>query len=427
MPRGFVIIALAACAGFSSLAGPDDSRPREHPRRGRAAGSRLARRALNRYQNIRSASFQDWDDAGTRAMYITTRFADTPQVHHVCLPGGARRQLTFYRRAGARASRRGPGTTSSSSPWTKEGPRITSSSSRIAPAAKPRRITDGKSRNIAPAWSPSGELLAWSSNARNGRDMDLYLAAPADLHFQRRLKEVSGQWTVADWSPDGSKVVAEEYLSINESYMHVIDIATGQTTTITPRRTDPKAEPVFAGSSPLVQGRQVDLLHHRRGVGVPPAAPVRPGNRNRDGEYYLPNISWDVEEFDLSDDGKTIAAVVNEDGSDVVYTECSVRDSLTAQRVFHGADFGLEVPQELSRAGLHASSARQSSDAYSFDLTFVPGQQLHRWTESETGGLDTSTFAEPALIQYPSLRRPEDPGIRLSTVGRPSSPAAGRS
>ena len=52
-------------------------------------------RALNRYQNIRSASFQDWDDAKGRAIYITTRFADTPQVHHVASPGATRRQLTF--------------------------------------------------------------------------------------------------------------------------------------------------------------------------------------------------------------------------------------------------------------------------------------------------------------------------------------------
>ncbi len=36
--------------------------------------------ALSRYQNIRSVSFQDWDDSRGRAMYVSTRFADTPQV-----------------------------------------------------------------------------------------------------------------------------------------------------------------------------------------------------------------------------------------------------------------------------------------------------------------------------------------------------------
>ena len=46
--------------------------------------------ALNRYQNIRAATFQDWDDTRDRTMYITTRFADTPQVHHVAGPEATR-------------------------------------------------------------------------------------------------------------------------------------------------------------------------------------------------------------------------------------------------------------------------------------------------------------------------------------------------
>ncbi len=46
------------------------------------------RTALNRYQNIRSASFQDWASDGS-GMYIITRFADVPQVHFVAMrPAG---------------------------------------------------------------------------------------------------------------------------------------------------------------------------------------------------------------------------------------------------------------------------------------------------------------------------------------------------
>jgi fumarate hydratase class II len=52
--------------------------------------------ALNRYQNIRTADFQGWLTA-RREVLITTRFAETPQVHHVAFPGGARTQLTFGR------------------------------------------------------------------------------------------------------------------------------------------------------------------------------------------------------------------------------------------------------------------------------------------------------------------------------------------
>ncbi|MEE8251575.1 MAG: hypothetical protein V3R24_07530, partial [Gemmatimonadales bacterium] len=50
---------------------------------------------LNRYQNVRTASFQDWTADG-RAIYITTRFGEVSQLHRVDRPGGARRQLTFF-------------------------------------------------------------------------------------------------------------------------------------------------------------------------------------------------------------------------------------------------------------------------------------------------------------------------------------------
>jgi len=33
-----------------------------------------------------------------------------------------------------------------------------------------------------------GELLAWSGNAREGHDMDVYVVAPSDPHFVRRFK-----------------------------------------------------------------------------------------------------------------------------------------------------------------------------------------------------------------------------------------------
>jgi hypothetical protein len=48
-----------------------------------------------RYGSYRSASFLDWSPTG-REMLIATRFGDTPQLHLVKMPGGAREQLTFY-------------------------------------------------------------------------------------------------------------------------------------------------------------------------------------------------------------------------------------------------------------------------------------------------------------------------------------------
>ena len=48
-----------------------------------------------RYTDFRDASLQDWHPT-QREMLISTRFADTVQIHRVKFPGGARYQLTFF-------------------------------------------------------------------------------------------------------------------------------------------------------------------------------------------------------------------------------------------------------------------------------------------------------------------------------------------
>jgi hypothetical protein len=60
---------------------------------------------VDRYSNFRGASLDSWDPA-KREMLISTRFADTSQIHLVKIPGGARTQITFYadRVAGAQYS-----------------------------------------------------------------------------------------------------------------------------------------------------------------------------------------------------------------------------------------------------------------------------------------------------------------------------------
>src|SRR5450755_332793 len=48
-----------------------------------------------RYGSYRAASLADWNPV-SREMLIATRFGDTPQLHLVKTPEGARQQLTFF-------------------------------------------------------------------------------------------------------------------------------------------------------------------------------------------------------------------------------------------------------------------------------------------------------------------------------------------
>jgi dipeptidyl aminopeptidase/acylaminoacyl peptidase len=390
-----ILVFLPAAAGAQEVPVPESIRAEGLP-----PVPVSLRAALNRYQNIRSATFQGWDDTRDREMYVTTRFADTPQVHHVASPGASRRQLTFLDERVLDVLPRpkhdqflfstDEGGAENFQLWLQD-----------RTGGEPRRITDGKSRNTGACWSPSGELLAWSGNSRNGRDMDLYLTAPADPHFQRRLKEVSGHWTVGDWSPDETKVVAEEYLSINESYLHVIEVSSGRVTMITPRRTDTKAAPVSVSSPRWSKdGRSVFYITDK-GSEFRRLARYDLGSGTE--TVLTAGIPWDIESYDQSDDGLVLAVVANEDGIDVLHRfEVATAREFAAPKVPGGQIQGLEFRKNSHELGFTHSSAAGPADAYSLNLDDWQGVPT-RWTESETGGLDTSEFPEPALIRYTSF------------------------
>jgi len=374
------------------------------------------RQALIRYQNIRSASFGDWASGG-KGMYILTRFGDVPQVHLVSGPGQARTQLTFLQERIQGVFAR-PGHDQFLYVTDEGGAENSQFCLQNRAGGEPVRITDGKSRNIGPKWSRSGDLLAWSSNARNGVDMDLYVASGSDPHLVRILKEVKGDWSVADWSPDGSKVAAVEYISVNESYISIVEIATGRTQLLTPRPKDPKGETAFASDPKWsADGRSVFYLtdqgsEFRRLV----RHELSSGKVEPQSEFAA-----DIDQFDLSDDGRRVAAVVNADG----FSQLAYWPGGTIGMPYNvlkqgptGTISKLRFRPGDIELGFTFSSARTSADAYglaSVDIASATGIRT-RWTHSETGGLDAGSFAEPELTNYASFDGRETPAF----VYRPS-------
>ncbi|HEV3168081.1 MAG TPA: hypothetical protein VGZ22_29025, partial [Isosphaeraceae bacterium] len=176
---------------------------------------------LERYQNSRSASLEGWV-GDKREILILTRFGNTSQVHRVAFPGGDRRQLTFLRDRVLGSSPR-PHRDQFFYSSDQGGAENFQIFLQDLKSGAVNRLTSGQTRNIAPRWSNSGSLLAYSNNSRNGKDMDIYVADTNEESSPRQLKEVRGHWSVTDWSPDDRRVAAVEMISANESYVHLIN------------------------------------------------------------------------------------------------------------------------------------------------------------------------------------------------------------
>ena len=122
---------------------------------------------LNRYQNVRSAGFVAWDEAG-EGVFVRTRFGDVPQLHHVAQPGGARTQLTFFDEPIGGVLRQPGG---SRMVFTMDaGGSEFSQIFMLDPTGLEDAVmlTDGESRNGAVLWDRDGRRLAYQSTARNG-------------------------------------------------------------------------------------------------------------------------------------------------------------------------------------------------------------------------------------------------------------------
>lgn len=351
---------------------------------------------VRRYTEFRTAGLASWHPV-RREMLIGTRFGDTPQVHIVRTPLGARTQLTFFsERVGGAQFRPKTG---DYFVFSKDigGSEFFQLYRYDMASGDVTLLTDGKSRNVGSTWSHGGEWLAYGSTRRNGKDVDIYLVNPADPKTTRMLMQVEGGgWGVQDFSPDDKKLVVSEGVSANESYMWLVDAQTGEKTLITPKGGAEKIH--YGGGAFSKDGRGVytttdkDSEFHRLAY-VDLAT--------KEHTYLTDHIKWDVDDFALSPDGKTIAFVTNEDGIARLHLlDTKSRKEKKAPDLPAGLIGGLEWHENGRDLGFSMTSARSAADVYSAD---VQTGKVERWTESETGGLNVSNLPEPQLVRWQSF------------------------
>jgi dipeptidyl aminopeptidase/acylaminoacyl peptidase len=354
------------------------------------------RARLRQYLETRSAVV-DSITADGKSLLVRTRFADTAQLHFVKSPLGARRQLTFEGEpiAGGRLV---PG--DASALWFARDLggnedyqlyRLDLKSGRAA------LLTDGKSRHEGLLVERGGKRIAYAGNGRNGRDMDIYVADGTNPDSARRVLEVQGSYAPLDFSRDGTRLLVRHTVSILESHLYVVELASGKAQRITPPDVkashrigffDVTGTRVYTSSDR--EGEMIELYEVE--LGAAGAGTFRPLSRD---------IPWNVEHADLSPDGRTLAFVTNEEGYGVLHLlDTRTRKHRLAKGLPRAILGGLRYAESADVLGLSLAQPTSATDAYTYD---VKRGQLTRFTESEMGGLDAGSFVAPELVRVKSF------------------------
>lgn len=409
-----MIKLLMACAALAALTPAASAQTIETRQVGSATLQNVpeipddVRAAVQRYQNSRSATFQDWLPDGS--MLIITRFGATQQVHRVAAPGADRFQLTF----GAEPVTEAlviPGSDrfvyvrdTGGDEWFQLYARGLAGDATL--------LTEPGTRNQAPVFSSDGRMLVWARATRGSSAYTLFGTDPAAGGMPRSLYQSDGAIAPADIAADKSRLIFVRSLSNREDQLFELDLTTGKAIRIAPKA----ATAVYQQPRYLPGGKRLIAISDRDSD---TRQLVEIDLATGQQTVLTPDLEWDIEAFDLSKDGRLLAYAINEDGfSRVVVQDRTSRQTLPQPSLPKGVLTGLKFSTDGGKLAIGLTSATSAGDVWAWDIN---GATLARWTTSELGELDPAALAEPELIRFRSFDGLSIPAF----VYRPKNLSAG--
>ncbi len=352
------------------------------------------RERLRQYQNIRPASFVDWSQDGENLL-ISTRFGETSQFHLVEQPLGARQQLTFYdepARGGDWAPEGGP----NGFLFTKDvgGAEVFRLHYFDMDTGAVRILSSEGARVEAYSWSDDGSMIMWNETTTDSPVRRTFMASSTATDKPEQVFEGEGYWLPAGLSPDNKQLLLFNYVSRNESTIHLLDLKSKESTQI-----NPSNEKIAYGS--VFFSGDGKALYYVADEGSEFQQLTRYELGSNKKTVLTGDIPWDVQGASLSPDGKLLVFTTNEGGlSKLHIREPATNTPVPAPDLPPGLVVGVGFSPDSQKIGFTLNSASAPSDTYVYDLT---SKALTRWTKGEVGGLDTDGFVNPTLVRFPTF------------------------
>ncbi len=272
----------------------------------------------------------------------------------------------------------------------------------------PERITDAPQVQHfvgMDSWAPDGASFAYAANARTPTDMECWVRDLAS--GETRPVFGAGMFSYpGPWSPDGTRLLAIDFRNNSDTSVHLVDLEEGGSRELTPHDEEGLYFP--AAWAPDGSGFYLvtDEGSEFRGIAF--------YDLSTDRYEWVDEPTQDVEDLQLSGDGRLLAFVVNDNGYDRlrVHDLESGRD-LPAPELpggsrphLTGAEPPLALSQDGSRAALIVSSPRRPPEAWVVETGTGHAAPV---TDSRLGGLREDDLVEIELVSYPTFDGREIP------------------
>lgn len=342
---------------------------------------------------------------------IATRFGTTAQFHKVSQPLGIRKQITFFDEPISNSSfepTKGDFMVYSKDVGGNEFGQLYSMNIKTLESTL---LTDGgRSQNGGVVWKKDGSGFYFLSTKRNGGDRDIYYMDINNPNNTKLILQVKGGgWGIGDLSPDGKKLLVEEYISANESHLWMVDIETSKQTEVTNRTHKSIVQNKANFSDNL---NEIWFITDRDNEFQRLASMDL---STKKVTYYTTTIPWDVSSYTLSYDKTTLAFVTNEGGLNKLYLmNTSTKKFNEVKNVPVGSISGIMFTKKGNSLFFTQSTADSSSDVYQLNLG---SNEIVSWTESELGEMQKEDMSRPKFIEWNSFDK-----LKISGFYYPASP-----
>ncbi|MBC7919154.1 MAG: S9 family peptidase [Rhodoferax sp.] len=357
---------------------------------------------VSKYTEFKPTSLANWHPV-KQELLVSRRYKNTAQIYRLASPGAALELLTDYPepvRGASYEPQQGKYFV-----FVKDtgGNEVFRAYRRDAAGGEATPISPDGQRVQGLTWSDSGKQVAFVTvpvNRQGSADKiktTLYVADPLMPDAARKVTELEGGgWFGFRYSPDDKQLVYQEFVSANESYIWTIDIASGKSRRLTEKRGSEQV--AYGGAQFSKDGKGLytvtDLGSEFQRLTYIDLATLK-------HTTLTPDINWDIESIDLSDDGKTLAFVANEDGNNVLRLMRTKDHTLMpSPKLPLGTIGNVAWHKDSVNLAMSVTSATSPSEVYSVN---IKTNAITRWTTHEKMDVDASKFVEPELVRWKSF------------------------